>query len=171
MQRKQWQQTLLLSGMGWSRCPVAWAHPHLLLVQLLAADFINLLNFFYFYFFPFTSTQVIIDTILGFRTYNHSVQRLIGLSERWRSGSKSAAEGRSSRGKMYKAQVAGGTQGEPATQTQTQTRMCTHRAASSLTPPSLLHFSRPRSDCDLSQFPLWSGVWCTLLGDFDCRTS
>lgn len=38
-------------------------------------------------------------------------------------------------------------------------------------PPSLFHFSRPRSDCDLSQFPLWSGVWCTLLGDFDCRTS
>lgn len=39
------------------------------------------------------------------------------------------------------------------------------------TPFSRLHFSRPRSDCDLSQFPLWSRVWCTLLGDFNCRTS
>lgn len=28
LKRKQWQQTRLLSGMGWRRCTVIWAHPH-----------------------------------------------------------------------------------------------------------------------------------------------
>ena len=101
--------------------------------------------------------------------------------------SESAGGGWSSRCKMYKAQSGGGYavgaghakhRHRPLnmcthTHTHTHTHTDTHRHTEPPQPPHLsrLHFSRPRSDCDLSQFPLRSGVWCTLLGDFDCRTS
>lgn len=93
----------------------------------------------------------------------------MGPSERW--GSESAEE--AAEVKCTKPKWSGSGGGALGASQQHKHR---HRPECAHTEPPLpnlplLHFSRPRSDCDLSQFPLWSGVWCTILGDFDCRTS